>query len=259
MIQFIDLTVTPKDVPAITREEVEVMINSTPDPAMKAILIMLFDSGMRIEEFLNIRIKDVVFERYRDGEVFWVDVRYSKTFSRKFPLPLCTEGLTCWLREHPEKDNKESPLFPYTYPAVRKRLRTLSQRAIKKIVYPHMLRHSSATYWASRMNRQQLCVKFGWSFSSRMPDKYIKRKGIIFDQIAELGDADKTSSLKRDNRDMKEELQELRYQNKRITQALEMVLPIVVKDMDGFRKKLVVERVERLKMNRVENTFAGLI
>ncbi len=44
-----------------------------------------------------------------------------------------------------------------------------------------MLRHSSATYWAPKMNRYQLCAKYGWAFSSDMPDRYIGRKGIIFD------------------------------------------------------------------------------
>ena len=51
-----------------------------------------------------------------------------------------------------------------------------------------MLRHSSATYWAPKMNRYQLCAKYGWSFKSNMPDRYIKRKGIIFEKIAEKGD-----------------------------------------------------------------------
>ncbi len=38
------------------------------------------------------------------------------------------------------------------------------------------------------MNRYQLCAKYGWTFSSNMPDRYIKRKGIIFEKIAEKGD-----------------------------------------------------------------------
>ena len=28
------------------------------------------------------------------------------------------------------------------------------------------------------MNRQQLCIRYGWSFSSRMPDVYIARAGV---------------------------------------------------------------------------------
>ena len=42
-------------------------------------------------------------------------------------------------------------------------------------------------YWVPRMNRYQLCAKYGWAFSSDLLDRYIERKGIIFDQIAEKG------------------------------------------------------------------------
>ena len=235
------------------------MINSTPDLANKAMIMMLFDGGMRIEEFLNLRIKDITLQEYRDNKVFWSDIRYSKTFARKIPLPLCNVELRDWLDKHPDKSNREALLFPFSYPAVAKRLRTLARKSIGKHVYPHKFRHSSATYWASRMNRQQLCVKFGWSFSSRMPDKYIKRKGIIFDHIAEQGDLDQTSRLKRDNMDMREELQELRYQNKRVTQALEIIMPFVMKELQGGKNKVAPKGVGEFQMNNVDKLLSGMI
>jgi hypothetical protein len=82
--------------------------------------------------------------------------------------------------EHPQSRDPEAPVWPINYPAFLKRLRTLAEIVLKRKVNPHMLRHSSATYWAPRMNRYQLCAKYGWGFSSEMPDRYIKRKGIIF-------------------------------------------------------------------------------
>ncbi len=39
--------------------------------------------------------------------------------------------------------------------------------------------------WAPKTNRYQLCAKYGWVFSSDMPDRYIERKGVIFNQIGE--------------------------------------------------------------------------
>lgn len=72
-----------------------------------------------------------------------------------------------------------------------------------------MLRHSSATYWAPKMNRYQLCAKYGWAFKSNMPDRYIERKGIIFDQIAEKGDEDQTTSLQKENRQLMEKVEML--------------------------------------------------
>jgi len=72
-----------------------------------------------------------------------------------------------------------------------------------------MLRHSSATYWAAKLNRYQLCAKYGWAFSSDMPDRYIERKGIIFDQIAEKGDVDQTTRLQKENRNLVEKMETL--------------------------------------------------
>ncbi|MEM4245270.1 MAG: hypothetical protein QW404_03245 [Candidatus Nanoarchaeia archaeon] len=57
------------------------------------------------------------------------------------------------------------------------------------------------------MNRYELCAKYGWAFSSDMPDKYIKRKGIIFQQIAEKGDIDQTTKLQKENDVLKEKYQ----------------------------------------------------
>ena len=48
-----------------------------------------------------------------------------------------------------------------------------------------MFRHSSSTYYASKLNRQQLCYRFGWAFSSRMPDIYISRAGMVEEKISE--------------------------------------------------------------------------
>jgi len=48
------------------------------------------------------------------------------------------------------------------------------------------------------MNRYQLCAKYGWAFSSNMPDRYIERKGIIFDQTADKGDIDQVTKLQKE-------------------------------------------------------------
>jgi integrase len=57
LIEFISLATPPRDKPALTREEAETMINSTPSRLLKAAVIVLFDGGLRIEEFLNLRMK----------------------------------------------------------------------------------------------------------------------------------------------------------------------------------------------------------
>jgi integrase len=246
LIEFISLVVKPKDVPAIKREEAETMINSTHDTAIKAAIIVLFDGGLRVEEFLNLRIKDLTKEKYgNDSNCYWIDVRYSKTFARKLPLPLSTKYLQKWLEEHREKENPDAQVFPFTYPAFRKRLKTLAEKALKKNVNPHMLRHSSATYWAPKMNRYQFCAKYGWSFGSDMPDRYIKRKGIIFDEIAEKGDVDQTSKLQKDNVKLREKMERLEQDYKRFRKALEFMMPIVMEQIDD--RDFINKQTERTK------------
>ena len=88
-----------------------------------------------------------------------------------------------------------------------------------------MLRHSSATYWAPKMNRYQFCAKYGWAFSSDMPDRYIKRKGIIFDEIAEKGDQDQMHQMKKENLELKDKINSLDYEYKKIRRALEYMMP----------------------------------
>ena len=96
------------------------------------------------------------------------------------------------------------------------------------------MRHSSATYLAPKMNRYQLCAKYGWAFSSNMPDRYIERKGIIFDQIAEEGDTDQVTKLQKENRQLTEKVERLevvdstlRGEYKKVRKALEFVMELV--------------------------------
>jgi hypothetical protein len=57
-------------------------------------------------------------------------------------------------------------------------LRRLGKRVLGKSIHPHLFRHSSATYYATKLNRQELCYRYGWRFSSNMPDIYISRAGM---------------------------------------------------------------------------------
>ena len=61
----------------------------------------------------------------------------------------------------------------------------LGRRAVKRRVHPHLLRHSSATYYATKLNRQELCYRYGWRFSSNMPDVYISRAGMESKELDE--------------------------------------------------------------------------
>jgi len=54
IVDWIDTSTEVKEVPALTREEIERLVNQTGSMRNKAIIMVLFDSGARIEELLNI-------------------------------------------------------------------------------------------------------------------------------------------------------------------------------------------------------------
>jgi integrase len=247
LVEFMDMSVKPKDVPAITREEAERMVNSTSNICLKATLMVLFDGGARADEFLNLRIKDLTRKKYgNDNDCFWINIRYSKTFARTIPLPLCTRQISEWLTEHPERNNPEAQLFPVKYRSLSREVRVLAKKVLRKHVNLHMLRHSSATYWAPKMNRYQLCAKYGWAFSSDMPDRYIERKGIIFDQIAEKGDEDQTTRLQKENRQLMEKMEVIEREYSKVSKVVEFIMPMIENMDENFKRQFFEKRKNEL-------------
>ena len=97
------------------------------------------------------------------------------------------------------------------------------------------------------MNRYQLCAKYGWAFSSDMPDRYIERKGIIFDQIAEKGDVDQTTKLQKENRQLMEKVEGLEREYNQVKKALEFIMPFIeAMDNEDFKRKVLEKRKEQL-------------
>jgi len=109
-----------------------------------------------------------------------------------------------------------------------------------------VVRHSLATYWAPKMNRYQLCAKCGWAFGSDMPDGYIKRKGIFFDEVAEKGDVDRTSRLQKENMKLTGKIETLEREENKMKQVLEFIIPLI-EEMDSkeFKAKMFEKRKEQ--------------
>ena len=90
----------------------------------------------------------------------------------------------------------DEPIFNKNYDAVRMFLIRLGKKVLKKRIYPHLFRHSSATYLATKLNRQELCYRYGWTFSSNMPDIYISRAGMNNKELDEKFESTELNELK---------------------------------------------------------------
>jgi len=168
---------------------VELLYLKCRDAKQRFLVAVLFDSGARAEEFHNIRLEDV---NLPEGEKASVKItlkeEYSKTQGRT--ISLFWHHSLAAVKEYLAERQAVSlepgdPIFEGNYAAAKKFLERLGRRVLKRRLHYHLFRHSSATYYADKMNRQQLCKRYGWKFSSNMPDVYISRSGMETEQLDE--------------------------------------------------------------------------
>jgi len=119
----------------------------------RALMELLYSSGLRVSELVGINIEDV------DPNGSLVKVRGKRKKERIVPIgSLALKAVTGYLESRPEKLAKlESPLFinknytRLTDRSVRRIiLKYVRQLGIKKDIYPHMFRHSFATHMLDR-------------------------------------------------------------------------------------------------------------
>ncbi len=223
IVEWIDTYAAPKEIPALTQDEVERIIDRCSTPLQRAIIQVLFDGGMRIGELLNVRLRHVRLRAYDPADptkqCFCVRVPFSKTMPRTVALPMkaSSKWLRIWLECHParpmmrsdgtiEATDMEMQLFPMSDNAVRLLVRRAGRRALGKRVYPHLMRHTSATYWSNKLPYFKFCKRFGWTMTSKMPQRYIDREGVDELEVAAIHDRTESDRLLRDNRRLQEAL-----------------------------------------------------
>jgi integrase len=209
-----------KEVLELSEEEIRKILTKCVTNWQKVLISVLFDSGCRIEEFLNIRVEDLI-EVKGDVSYYRVVVReeFSKTAGRTISLLWrdTTPILREWLSECPNKDKLKEPLFPSTYDGVRKTLSKLGKRALNKSLNPHLFRHSSATFYASRgFDYFQLCKRYGWVIGSDVPNRYIHKSGI---KEKEVIDKFKRESLE----DLQNAFEKMQEENKVKNERIEEI------------------------------------
>ena len=162
----------------ITSEEFEQMLGATTSPQMKLIIELLYETGARVSEILDLKIQNVEFNSY--GAKLFV---HGKTGQRVIPIVWYARDLRQFLLTHPNKDKPETNLFcirndgqmlPFEYSNFRKQLGIVCKRAgINKRIHAHLFRHTRMTELAKTLPEQTLKQLAGWSGSSTMAEVYI--------------------------------------------------------------------------------------
>ncbi|MEM3555265.1 MAG: tyrosine-type recombinase/integrase [Candidatus Micrarchaeia archaeon] len=170
---------TDKDI--ISPEEFKKMLDATKNIRNRAMLQLLYETGIRLGELMSIRIEDVHFENDRS----YIYITRSKTEPRTIFIFDSVEDVKRWLSIHPKKDDPKAYLFTnvngkknisMSYQSVLETIKRIGRRALGKKVWVHLFRHSAATNDARRgMPEDLMRLKYGWGKNSRMVDRYRHR------------------------------------------------------------------------------------
>ena len=250
IVSWIDTSMKEKDPPALTLDEIRMLADFATTAEAKAKIWVLFETGGRISEFLNIRIGNVTDKEKN----MLIRIQHSKTFKRTLPVYEGQHYLRQWLAVHPTKDDPSSQLFPVSYAALKKWLGRLGAKAINKHVYPHLLRHSLATWLAGKkVGRYQMCKVMGWAMSSNMPDRYIDREGVIEAETFQSIRGDELTTVQSVNNELKKELSEMQEKYSQIVDRLDRH-----KTTDSFLDRLVSDKdVQDLLSRKISEMGLG--
>jgi len=182
LVDWLDTRDIKKTPSYLSEQEIEKLYRHCKSAKERFLIAILFDSGARAGEFLNIRFEDIKLPNGNENYVkLTLKEEYSKTQGRTIALywKHSLESVRDYLEQRIREGIKQNePVYITSYECTGKFLNRLGMRVLNKSIHAHLFRHSSATYYASKLNRQQLCYRYGWRFSSEMPDVYISRAGM---------------------------------------------------------------------------------
>jgi integrase len=210
LTDWLDTRQTKRTPDYLSEEQIEKMYKNCKNARERFLIAVLFDGGFRAEEFHNIRYEDIQLPKENENYPrITIKTEYSKTEGRTVSLfwKYSLNAVRDYLNEREAEGIKSTdPVFNNSYDNTRQFLIRLGKKAIDRPVHYHLFRHSSSTYYASRLNRQQLCYRYGWKFSSEMPDIYISRSGMENKELDEKFAGTELEAVKKDNEKLKIEM-----------------------------------------------------
>jgi len=167
----------------LNEDDVKILLEHCLNIRDKAIVSLLWDSGCRVGEVLNLQLKHLEFDKYGCQIIV-----YGKTGSRRVRLIPSVPYLANWKENHPTNNDPNSFLFVglgtrnfgkrIGYSTLDTMLRKLTARAkLKKKTNAHSFRHARATFFASRVKEAVMKETFGWTQQSQMTAVYTHLSG----------------------------------------------------------------------------------
>jgi len=189
--KFNEPTKTDEDI--LTPEEIIKLVSTPIKLRDRAICELFIISGCSRIELAKLKIGNVKVE----DVTIWLSIHHGKNSHndrkhRKIPIvtnhkiasALKPKNFFLWLEQHPYKNDYDKPVFysdsrnnlgnelhPITFNNILTKANKDS--GIKRRITPHILRHTGATYDGIYLHRDDLNLKYGWTKSSNMADRYV--------------------------------------------------------------------------------------
>lgn len=240
LVQFIDTSTRMLEIKSLSKQENDKLIENSSKLGYRFILAVLYDSGARIEEFYNIRKSDLS----RENGIYKIRIRISKTKPRTINIPLYPKIIGEYLESNGFKE--DDFLCTINYGTLRKHLNRIGKQFLKRSISPHTFRHGSATYYANYLNRYQISYRYGWSASSKMPDRYIDMNGLIDDESVTKIAGENFVKTDNENKELKTKLD-----------VLSSTMADLLKKQQEMEKQLEVRRLEGEILTETNNSKVG--
>lgn len=200
----------------IKRDLWEDVANAGRDYQEKALVITLFDSGVRPAELLNLVIADVekTLNKKIDKKVIVLNVNFSKTFPRRLEIPNATDALTAWLDRHPQRDNPNAYIFLMGYDTLRRIFASCCKEVLKRPFDSYTARRSSLTFYATLLTEAQLAYRAGQVVGSRALRRYVNREALEGNEVIEkYWENNEFGKLQKETQEQKQKILELMQMN----------------------------------------------